>query len=152
MEHPADPGKAPFPSIFATSEVLEWENTLGAYRATFPQCMWGCPALKMTTISGTAKDMQRFIRPCSHENHTASLCGKDETGRFRTRVAQAYPSEFCRMLAECHLDAMLDGRIRREADFTERVVEQLIRDTLERRRRDIGNTDVLPQSFLEASG
>ena len=56
------------------------------------------------------------------------------------------------MLAECHLDAMLDGRSRREADFTERAVEQLIRDTLERRRRDIGNTYVLPQSFLEASG
>ncbi|CAK0885631.1 unnamed protein product [Prorocentrum cordatum] len=132
LEHPADPGKPPFPSIFATPEVLEWEETLGAYRVTFPQCMWGCPALKLTTISGTAKHLQRFIRPCIHKNHMASLCGKDETGRFRTRVAQAYSSELCRMLAE--------------------AVELLIKETLERRRRDIRDIDVLPASFLEASG
>eukprot|EP00959_Pyramimonas_sp_CCMP1952_P280632 5865935-Pyramimonas_sp.AAC.1 len=63
LEHPADPGKPPFPSIFATPEVLEWEEVLGAYRVTFPQCMWGCPALKLTTISGTAKHLERLIRP-----------------------------------------------------------------------------------------
>ncbi|CAK0891907.1 unnamed protein product [Prorocentrum cordatum] len=151
LEHPADPGKPPFPSIFATPEVLEWEEVLGAYRVTFPQCMWGCPALKLTTISGTAKHLQRLIRPCIHKNHTASLCGKDETGRFRTRVAQAYSSELCRVLAECHLDAMLDGRERREAEFTERAVELLIKETLERRRRNIRDIDVLPASFLETS-
>ncbi|CAK0869509.1 unnamed protein product, partial [Prorocentrum cordatum] len=150
LEHPADPGKPPFPSIFATPEVLEWEEVLGAYRVTFPQCMWGCPALKLTTISGTAKDLQRLIRPCIHKSHTASLCGKDETGRFRTRVAQAYSSDLCRVLAECHLDAMLDGRERREAEFTERAVELLIKETLERRRRNIRDIDVLPASFLEA--
>ena len=56
------------------------------------------------------------------------------------------------MLAECHLDAMLDGRERREAEFTERAVDHLIKETLERRRRDIRDIDVLPASFLESSG
>ena len=144
--------RPPFSSIFVTKELMDWEAEVGAYRVTFPQCMWGCPALKMTTISGTAKDMQRFIRPCSHASHTASLCGKDETGRFRTRVAQAYSSELCRMLAECHLDAMLDGRVRREAHLTDRAVDQLIRETLERRRRNLCDSDALPQAFLDASG
>ena len=79
-------------------------------------------------------------------------CGKDATGRFRTRVAQAYSSEFCRMLAECHVDAMLNMQERREAELTERAVEQLIAETLERRRRDHSSVDILPTAFLEASG
>ncbi|CAK0856436.1 unnamed protein product [Prorocentrum cordatum] len=130
IEHPADPGCPPFQSIFVTKELVDWEARVGAYRVTFPQCMWGCPALKLTTLTGTAFGMQRFVRPCVHENHSASLCGKDESGRFRTRVAQAYPSDFCRMLAECHVDAMLTMQERREADLTERAVEQLISETL----------------------
>ncbi|CAK0860440.1 unnamed protein product [Prorocentrum cordatum] len=105
VEHPADPGCPPFPSIFVTRELMDWEAQLGAYRVTSPQCMWGCPALKLT----------------------------GESGRFRTRVAQACSSEFCRMLAECHVDAMLTMQERREADLTERAVEQLISETLERR-------------------
>ena len=89
LEHPGDPGRRPFPSIFATPELQAWEAELRAYRVTFPQCMWGCPALKMTTITGTAKGLNRFVRPCAHKGHEATLCGRDETGRFRTRVAQA---------------------------------------------------------------
>ncbi|CAK0874453.1 unnamed protein product [Prorocentrum cordatum] len=133
IEHPADPGCPPFPSIFVTKELVDWEARVGAYRVTFPQCMRGCPALKLATLTGAAFGMQRFVRPCVHENHSASLCGKDESGRFRTRVAQAYPSDFCRTLAECHVDAMLTMQERREADLTERAVEQLISETLERR-------------------
>ncbi|CAK0805124.1 unnamed protein product [Prorocentrum cordatum] len=152
IEHPADPGCPPFPSIFVTKELVDWEAQLGAYRVTFPQCMRGCPALKLTTLTGTAFGMQRFVRPCVHENHSASLCGKDESGRFRTRVAQAYPSDFCRMLAECHVDAMLTMQERREADLTERAVEQLISETLERRRRDATLLESLPAAFLRASG
>ncbi|CAK0897485.1 unnamed protein product, partial [Prorocentrum cordatum] len=133
IEHPADPGCPPFPSIFVTKELVDWEARVGAYRVTFPQCMRGCPALKLTTLTGTAFGMQRFVRPCVRENHSASLCGKDESGRCWTRVAQACPSDFCRMLAECHVDAMLTTHERREADLTERAVEQLISETLERR-------------------
>ncbi|CAK0797355.1 unnamed protein product [Prorocentrum cordatum] len=118
LEHPADPGCAPFPSIFITEEVLQWEAELDAYRVTFHQCMWGCAALKLTTLTGTAAGMERFIRTCTHEKHVA------------------YSSEFCRMLAECHVDAMLNMQERREAELTERAVEQLIAETLERRRRD----------------
>ncbi|CAK0870310.1 unnamed protein product, partial [Prorocentrum cordatum] len=99
VEHPADPGCPPFPSIFVTKELMDWGAQLGAYRVTFPQCMRGCPALKLTTPTA-----------CS--------------------------SDFCRMLAERHVDATLTMQERREADLTERAVEQLISETLERRRRD----------------
>ena len=54
LEHPADPGCPPYPSIFLTTEVQDWERRIGAVRVTFPQCQWGCPALKETTLTGTA--------------------------------------------------------------------------------------------------
>ncbi|CAK0885370.1 unnamed protein product [Prorocentrum cordatum] len=117
VERPADPSCPPSPSIFITKDLTDWGAEVGW--VTFPQCMWGCPALKMSTLAGTACAMQRFERPCEHSRRGASLCGKDASGRFRTRASQAYPSEFCRMLAECHVDAKLAMQERREADLTE---------------------------------
>ncbi|CAK0828932.1 unnamed protein product [Prorocentrum cordatum] len=149
VEHPADPGCPPFPSIFVTKELMDWEAHLGAYRATSPQCMRGCPALKLTTPTGAAFGVQRFVRPCAHENHSASLCGEDESGRFRTRAAQAYSFHFCRTLAECHVDATLTMQERREADLTERAAEQLISDTMERRRRDATLLESLPAAVQD---
>ena len=152
VEHPADPGHPPFPSIFITDEVLAWESELRAYRVAFPQCMWGRPALKLTPPTGTAKDMQRFVAPCSHTSHLATLCGKDDKGKFRSRVAQSYPSEFCQMLAQCHLDAMLEKGLCREEALTERAIEEMMQATLQRRSQDRTAADVLPPSFEAAAG
>ena len=152
LEHPADPGNPPFPSIFITDEVLGWEAELGAHRETFPQCMWGCPALKLTTITGTAKDLQRLVVPCCHSSHAATLSGKDETGKFRSRVAQSYSSDLCRMLAQCHLDAMLERGVWREEALSERALDELMQATLRRRSQDRTSPDFLPPSFEAAAG
>ncbi|CAK0866043.1 unnamed protein product, partial [Prorocentrum cordatum] len=151
VERPADPGCAPSPPIYIAKELMDWEAEVAACRVTFPQCMRGCPALKMTAPTGAACATQRFERPCEHLRRGASLCGKDASGRFRARASQAHPSEFCRMLAECRADATLATQERREADLAERALEQLISETLDRRRRGLSSLVALPTSFFVAA-
>ena len=55
-EHPADPGRHPYPSIFATPYFLELERRASASRITFPQCMLGASSRKDTTHSQAPPD------------------------------------------------------------------------------------------------
>ncbi|CAK0806068.1 unnamed protein product, partial [Prorocentrum cordatum] len=141
VEYPAELGCPPFPSICVTKELMGWGAVVGAYRVTFSRCMRGCPALKMAAPTGAACAMQRFEQPCEHSPRGASLCGKGASGQFRTRVSRAYPSEFCRVLAERRAGAALAAQERLGADLTERALGQLISETLERGRRGLSSLE-----------
>ena len=64
--------------------------------------------MKPTTVAGSRRlDLPgRFghLR-CTHGQHEG-LIGLDEKGRFRTRNAQSYPSDFCKALAASFVSAM----------------------------------------------
>ena len=66
LEHPADPGTDPYPSIWALQLVLEWETTHRLRRVHFPQCMWGCHGRKNTTIISNLPNASELERPCNH--------------------------------------------------------------------------------------
>jgi hypothetical protein len=54
------------------------------------------------------KEVVLLNRTCSHTNHSETLIGLDkETGDFKTKGAQAYPSALNRQLAEVHLLSMI---------------------------------------------
>ena len=50
------------------------------------------------------------------------------------------------------VDAMVERKLHREADLTERAVEEMIAETLERRRQNLSTLDHLPEPFLAAPG
>ena len=84
IEHPADPGQSPYPSIiFMLPVMISMESRVQVTRWTFSQCMWGCPARKLTTITGVADAaaIEAFVSAgCNHKKHVASLSGVDESG------------------------------------------------------------------------
>ena len=136
----------------AAGVIPLWETEVAARRYTFPQCRWGCPAKKMTTITGNMEQLNEFILPCTHQRHEAELSGVDETGAFRTRVAQAYPKELCKKLAECHVQYMLTQRQRPPVELSRRCWENLALQQMERRLADCGPQEQLPASFAAAAG
>ena len=108
-EHPAARGRPPFASIWQTARWRALGRRLarrGRYcEATFPQCTLGAVSLKPTTLAIFNADPSRFQGlVCTHQTH-AQLAGLAEDGTFMTKLAQSYPSEFCRQLAQTHLDA-----------------------------------------------
>ena len=50
LEHPQDPGRAPFPSIWCSWALHILETMISAHRFCFDQCMWGAPSVKPTAI------------------------------------------------------------------------------------------------------
>ena len=156
IEHPADPKRPPFPSIFALPVMMEMESRIGARRWTFTQCMWGCPAQKLTTITGVAdpEAMDEFVaRWCNHATHAASLCGTDENGHFRTRLAQAYPQPMCRQLALAHVRWMRKREPRAgSTELASKLVLQGIAQYRASREAALPPAAPLPASFLQASG
>ena len=66
LEHPADPGRAPFPSIWILDRVKRLAQAVSVHKVTFPQCMFGCPAQKLTTIWGCVNHLEAFAIPCAH--------------------------------------------------------------------------------------
>ena len=53
MEHPADPGYEPFPSIWSNEEMQGLEFRCNAIRLLIHQCMFGGRARKDTFLFGT---------------------------------------------------------------------------------------------------
>ena len=150
LEHPADPGRAPFPSIWNTDEMRNWIGDLGLETVTFPQCMMGAAAKKETTIAGRASDLEGHLQArCGHAYHSATLSGKDETGKFRTKVSQAYPPELCRRLALAHRDYIVARKEGEERQLSEREAEEALQEWVARRS---SAAELLPKSFAEALG
>ena len=55
LEHPEDPGEDPYPSIWSTSLITDFERRTMAKRRLIHQCRFGCRARKATTISGNGR-------------------------------------------------------------------------------------------------
>ena len=107
MEHPADPGRAPFPSIWDTERYQSFAEASSMHLVTFDQCCLGSSSRKPTSLSGSSDvlmDWSRFV--CRHRGHP-ELIGRGPDGSFRTKSAQAYPPLMCKELAEMHLKEFL---------------------------------------------
>ena len=57
-EHPADPGVEPYPSIWATEEMCNFERRVDGRRVHLHQCPFGGLAPKLTTLSGNLDGME----------------------------------------------------------------------------------------------
>ena len=90
--------------------------------------------------------------PCEHVRHEARLSGRDESGQFRTRVAQCYPEAMNRQLAKAHADRMLSvgprssSKGRPSADTVAAALREAARERQEQRE------DELPLTFLRQLG
>ena len=107
MEHPADPGSEPYASVWNTPEfqqlALECELTV----ASFDQCRLGATSRKPTSLASSSPSVRSWEElVCTHGSHPG-LIGRGPDGNFKTKQAQAYPPEFCRRLAQLHLDEFL---------------------------------------------
>ena len=99
LEHPADPGQAPYPSIWSLPETNELKKNTGAETIRLDQCMFGQPFRKATFIMTNAfSDTTQLQRRCCHSSHQP-LQGQAADGSFNTQAAQTYPSELCKTLA-----------------------------------------------------
>ena len=100
-EHPEDPGRAPFPSIWATELYQSFEKKAHYVRISFPQCAFEADSEKPTTLAyhKLLDAEKRFAGlRCTHAAHVP-LIGKDADGKFLTRTAQSYPPRLCEQLA-----------------------------------------------------
>jgi len=142
MEHPADPGRDPFPSIWDTSLCGTFVKRWKATRVTFPQCVFGAMSKKPTMMMTVGMDPSVFREAeCPHSVHGQVLVGRDEAGEFKTRQAQAYPPPFCREIAEMHLTAWE----RRQPLSAGRTSEQLINARARAEYPDLGTRLPVPE-------
>ena len=104
MEHPADPGRDPYPSIWLLPEVHQMEQNTGGHRVHLHQCVFGGIAPKLTTLSGNLDGMEeldgvRCPGESEHHQHGVSI-GRDPEGGFYTRRLQTYPAKLCMAIAK----------------------------------------------------
>ncbi|CAK0885210.1 unnamed protein product, partial [Prorocentrum cordatum] len=97
--HPEDPGPAPYPSIWNTNEMLDFETRRSSRRACLDQCMLGGRTKKPTCLSGALQGLEdlnelRCDGPHAHE----SAEGKLADGTFRTSPLAQYPEGMCESL------------------------------------------------------
>ena len=113
MEHPADPGEPPYPSMWMIDDLIQMERRVGARRVHFDQCPFGGIVPKATTLSGNLIGMEEIdgVRcPGVSQSHThGSSIGRAPDGSFYTRRLQTYPSDLCWHMARmlfltiCHM-------------------------------------------------
>ena len=119
MEHPADPGESPYPSMWMIPDLIEMEARIGARRVHFDQCPFGGTSPKATTFSGNLEGMEEIdnVRcpgvSATHQ-HGKSI-GMAPDGTFYTRRLQTYPSDLCWHIARmlfltiCKMDESNSG-------------------------------------------
>ena len=108
LEHPADPGRSPFPSIWVLPLVKDLVNRKGMRAITGHQCRWGAISAKPTTLAGNLEDLEDFELYCNHPEGHPVIIGFDEaTGAFRSRKAQTYPPDLSEFMARRILKTIL---------------------------------------------
>ena len=100
LEHPEDPGRSPFPSLFATDVLQGASRRIGGRLVSLDQGPFGAPVPKGTTLWGTVDELESFdgIRDIRHPSLFMKE-RRDETGAFMSRRLSAYPSQFCQLIA-----------------------------------------------------
>lgn len=99
LEHPADPGRDPYPSIFATELFKAFQERTGCVVTLLHQCMFGGPCLKPTMIAHTLEGIIRGALLCDGGHKHEPSRGIGPGGTFHTRRLQTYPSALNDMLA-----------------------------------------------------
>ena len=102
LEHPKDPAKEPFASIWIAEETEEMEEETGARRVDLDQCEYGAPSQKPSTMSGNLEGMEKLAAVCSHPTHPLTRLGK-VAGVFPTGEMARYPQPLCLALAQGHV-------------------------------------------------
>ena len=103
-EHPADLGVSPYPSIWATDEMQQFEERVNGRRIHFHQCPFGGITAKLTTVSANLLGMEALdgVRcPGISQSHQHGVSiGRCPEGGFYTRRLQTYPPRLCQELAK----------------------------------------------------
>ena len=81
-------------------------------------CYWGKPFKKATSFLAVNLVLSRLENAVCHASKRGlcqfsqcphlQLCGKDESGQWRTRMAQPYPVKMCNAIAKCFHDAEVE--------------------------------------------
>ncbi|CAK0900846.1 unnamed protein product, partial [Prorocentrum cordatum] len=99
IEHPEDPGHEPYPSIWNTEEMLDFEGRRSAQQARLDQCMLGGRARKPTCLSGALQGMEALNElRCDGSHVHASAEGKLADGAFRASPLAQHPEAMCETL------------------------------------------------------
>ena len=99
LEHPADPGGDPYPSIWSTEELLGLEARTLAVRLLIHQCMFGGRARKDTFLSGTLDGLLRDPILCDRSHSHSAYIGGCVNGEFKSRELATYPELLCKFIA-----------------------------------------------------
>ena len=100
LEHPKDPGVAPYPSLFC-SPLASLLRGFGAKDIYFDQCQYGAPARKPTQLLvgphiDTFAGLQYL---CNHSMGHMPHIGRSSHGSFLTTSLSKYPPPLCRALS-----------------------------------------------------
>ena len=98
LEHPADRGREPFPSFFATAEVAWFKQFCQLKYWVVDQCRFGASSRKPTGLL-LAWNSGSIVRFCNHKFGHAPLIGLDAQGHFCKTPAAKYPEFLCHELA-----------------------------------------------------
>ena len=81
LEHPADRGREPFPSFFATAVVRDFCAYFRLFYTHLDQCMYGAVSRKPTGIL-QPHGCRSLAAVCNHDGSHEQLLGLDKDGRF----------------------------------------------------------------------
>ena len=110
MEHPADPGFDPLPSIWATDVMLGLQERRSFVSRTLDQCACGGPCRKPTTLTGNLQGLAGegpFCPGVSTAHIHERSVGRTATGGFLSQRLSLYPSGLCEFLAVCFVDSFM---------------------------------------------
>ena len=110
LEHPEDPGREPFPSIWVSWAVEIFKAMTLASLHLFDQCRFGAPSVKPTCLCSN-DDLSGLALRCDHgKGAHVGLQGRTADGGWRTTAAAAYPSALNIFLAQRAVDAIVRAR------------------------------------------
>lgn len=124
LEHPADRGREPYPSFFATKETQTFCEQFQLRYQVIHQCMFGAITKKPTGLL-LPQRCTLHAPQCNHSKQHSVLIGLDEHGMFRTTPAAKYPSGLCWALAKIFTDRLdLVGNRSYSKPFAPRIRDQ----------------------------
>ena len=104
LEHPADRGREPYPSFFATKETRLLCRCFNLRYEVIHQCMYGALTKKATGLL-LPRACSSLAVSCTHGREHPMLLGLDQHGHFRTTPAK-YPHGLCWALAGSFCDRL----------------------------------------------
>jgi hypothetical protein len=104
LEHPADPGREPYPSLFASDHCKFVQELVGGALVYLDQCEFGACSKKPTNMMFSEVEASDLDRHCTHPGGHPPLRGLSDSGDFKTTPAAAYPSDLNQSLAQVYVN------------------------------------------------